>query len=205
MRLWRTGASELLYDRDEDDYFDAESLNLQDNEFALSKDLMVSLWSQYRTFSVELDDLCNWVYDARKQKSTLPVSFQKFHYKEYPLDAYTDEISHSHEHDTGSEKLLQERMLETSSNGQKKGRVYKLNVPSGQYTAEGIVQATHLPPTDHPYRFCFFVDRSGTMHLLAETQFIIVNDRSVRIVDTEEDAGEEEHEFIDINMLIYQP
>lgn len=29
----------------------AESLNLQDNEFALSKDLMVSLWSQYRTFS----------------------------------------------------------------------------------------------------------------------------------------------------------
>ena len=121
----------------------AESLNLQDNEFALSKDLMVSLWSQYRTFSgkeplkdiydgnfviiddilyedfksfkkegesfqycavealdilkywsrsimkdmkavhiigktfflmspVELDDLCNWVCDARKQKSTLP-------------------------------------------------------------------------------------------------------------------------------------
>eukprot|EP00731_Ephydatia_muelleri_P000441 Em0001g441a len=85
----RCVVAEEIKDRDK-----AESLNLQDNEFALSKDLMVSLWSQYRTFSVELDDLCNWVYDARKQKSTLP----------------------------GSEKLLQERMLETSSNGQKKGR-----------------------------------------------------------------------------------
>ena len=60
MRLWRTGASELLYSTEEDDYFDVsvhmfdvffnykcisfyqpEYLDLQGNEFALSKDLMV--------------------------------------------------------------------------------------------------------------------------------------------------------------------
>ena len=70
MCLWRTGASELLYSTEEDDYFDVsvrmfdvfiyykcisfyqpESLDLQGNEFALSKDLMVYLWTQYSTFS----------------------------------------------------------------------------------------------------------------------------------------------------------
>ena len=32
-------------------FYQPESLDLQGNEFALSKDLMVHLWTQYRTFS----------------------------------------------------------------------------------------------------------------------------------------------------------
>ena len=32
-------------------FYQPESLDLQGNEFALSKDLMVYLWTQYRTFS----------------------------------------------------------------------------------------------------------------------------------------------------------
>eukprot|EP00731_Ephydatia_muelleri_P000050 Em0001g50a len=51
LRLWRTGACELVYKAEEDDEeLDEKTLHFQKDEFALSKDLTVSLWIDYRTY-----------------------------------------------------------------------------------------------------------------------------------------------------------
>ncbi|KAL5509176.1 hypothetical protein EMCRGX_G004493 [Ephydatia muelleri] len=52
MRLWRTGACVLHYKAAEDDEeFDETSLRLKEGEYALSKDITVCLWLEYRSLN----------------------------------------------------------------------------------------------------------------------------------------------------------
>eukprot|EP00731_Ephydatia_muelleri_P016252 Em0009g676a len=51
LRLWRSGACTQIYEAEEDDeYFDETLLEVQDGEYALSKDLAVSLWTEFREY-----------------------------------------------------------------------------------------------------------------------------------------------------------
>eukprot|EP00731_Ephydatia_muelleri_P005287 Em0002g1463a len=51
LRLWRSGACTQIYDAEEDDeYFDETLLKVQDGEYALSKDLSVSFWTEFREY-----------------------------------------------------------------------------------------------------------------------------------------------------------
>eukprot|EP00731_Ephydatia_muelleri_P032744 Em0024g288a len=51
LRLWRSGACTQIYEAEEDDeYFDETLLKVQDGEYALSKDLAVSLWTEFREY-----------------------------------------------------------------------------------------------------------------------------------------------------------
>ncbi|KAL5481694.1 hypothetical protein EMCRGX_G021920 [Ephydatia muelleri] len=52
MRFWRTGACVLHYKAAEDDEeFDETSLRLKEGEYALSKDITVCLWLEYRSLN----------------------------------------------------------------------------------------------------------------------------------------------------------
>ncbi|KAL5517995.1 hypothetical protein EMCRGX_G003655 [Ephydatia muelleri] len=51
LRLWRSGACTQIYEAEEDDeYFDETLLEVQDGEYALSKDLAVFFWTEFREY-----------------------------------------------------------------------------------------------------------------------------------------------------------
>ncbi|KAL5515577.1 hypothetical protein EMCRGX_G000762 [Ephydatia muelleri] len=55
LRLWRTGAVMLAYCADKDE-FDPSSMHFNEDEFALSRDLMVDLWLQSRQYDESIED-----------------------------------------------------------------------------------------------------------------------------------------------------
>eukprot|EP00731_Ephydatia_muelleri_P007459 Em0003g1707a len=88
LRLWRTGADELAYEAAEDEEFDPTAYNLEIDEYALSKDLIVELWMNHRAYrgEVPLRVICGESFVI--MNDTLEEEFDRFRKHTLDLDLY---------------------------------------------------------------------------------------------------------------------